>query len=62
MLEFSKRQRRGMFVVQNPVVTQAPSGVASSEYVAPDGAWKFNGAWFYKDFAPTALHFPSPAR
>jgi len=59
VLEFSKRQRRDIFVVQNPVVTQAPSGVASSEYVAPDGAWEFNGAWFYKDFASTALRSQS---
>jgi hypothetical protein len=42
-------------------VTQAPSGAASSEYVAPDGAWEFNGAWFYKYFAPTALHSQSGA-
>jgi len=53
--KFLERQRRGIFVTPNPVVTQAPSGAASSEYIAPDGAWEFNGAWFYKDFAPTAL-------
>jgi hypothetical protein len=44
VLEFSKRQRRDIFVAPNPVVTQAPSGAASSEYAAPDGAWEFNGA------------------
>jgi hypothetical protein len=32
MLELSERQRRDIFVAPNPVVTQAPSGAASSEY------------------------------
>jgi hypothetical protein len=53
--KFLKRQRRNIFVAPNPVVRQAPSGAKSSEYIAPDGAWEFNGAWFYKDFAPAAL-------
>jgi hypothetical protein len=36
--------------------SQAPSEAASSggqaEYAAPDGAWKYFGCEFYKDFAP----------
>jgi hypothetical protein len=55
LLEFLERQRRGIFVAPNPVVTQAPSGAASSEYIAPDGAWEFYDVRFYKDSAPTAL-------
>jgi hypothetical protein len=43
LLEFLKRQRRGIFVAPNPVVTQAPLGAASSEYVAPNGALSFYG-------------------
>jgi hypothetical protein len=29
--------------------------VIYSEAAAPDGAWEFSGAGFYKDAAPTAL-------
>jgi hypothetical protein len=45
--EFSERRRRGIFAAPNPVVTQAPSGVASSEYAAPGAfgscTWLING-------------------
>jgi hypothetical protein len=53
--EFPKRQRRDIFVVQNPIVTQAPSGATYSDDAAPDGAWKSGGVRYYKDSAPTAL-------
>jgi hypothetical protein len=59
--KFLKRQRRDIFVVQNPIATQAPSGATYSDDTAPDGAWEFNGARFYKDFAPTALSSQSGA-
>jgi hypothetical protein len=43
----------------------APSGAASAvewtKYVAPDGAWDFCAADFYKDVAPLALpKIPQP--
>jgi hypothetical protein len=50
-----QRRRRGIIVEPASEMNQAPSGAASSDDFAPDGASHFGNGVFYNDASPDGL-------